>query len=270
MKKSDIIKLAFVGILVLAAYYPTIRWMVGRWTGIETYYSHGFLVLPISIFLVWLKRSELAKLSIKPNQWGWLLFGAGVLIHAVSMSLKVYFSSSFSLMFVVTGLTLLFFGKEYLKKLAFPISFLLFMLPLPLVAIANIAFKLKIFAAQVSTFIVRSMGVPVIRQGSMIRTRHAELMVEDPCSGIRSLIALIALGALMAYLSNTSKAKKAVIFLSSVPIAVGANVIRIVALTLASEMYGTEFALGKFHDVMGILVFVFAFVGLSLVNKMLE
>ncbi len=270
MKKSDIIKLALIGALVLVAYTPTIRWMIDRWTGIETYYSHGFLVLPISIFLVWMKRRELAKIAVKQSQLGWLLFGTGILIHAVSMSLKVYFSSGFSLMFVVTGLVLLFFGKEYLKKLAFPISFLLFMLPLPLVAIANIAFRLKIFAAQISTFIVRSIGVPVVRQGSMILTRHAELMVEDPCSGIRSLIALIALGALMAYLSNASKTKKAIIFVSSVPIAVGANVIRIVALTLASEMYGTEFALGKFHDVMGILVFVFAFVGLSLVNKLLE
>ena len=84
------------------------------------------------------------------------------------------------------------------------------------------------------------------------------------------MIALISLGALMAYFSNTTKIKKAILFLSSIPIAVGSNIIRIVALALASEMYGTKLATGTFHDVMGILVFVFAFLGLSLVGKTLE
>lgn len=266
MKKGDSVKLGILAVLVGIAYVPTFRWMIGRWTGIETYYSHGFLVLPISIFLVWLKRKQLAQLQPKPHAVGWVFFGAGVLVHAVSMSLQVYFSSGFSLMLVLVGLVLLFLGKEWLKALWFPIAFLLFMLPLPLVAIANIAFRLKIFAAQAATAIVRAMGVPVVREGSMIRTMHAHLMVEDPCSGIRSLIALIALGALMAYFSQASKLKKVFLFASSVPIAVGANVFRIVALTLASEMYGSDFAMGWFHDTMGLLVFVFAFVSLSLIR----
>jgi exosortase/archaeosortase family protein len=95
-------------------------------------------------------------------------------------------------------------------------------------------------------------------------------MVEDPCSGIRSLIALIALGALMAYFSNLSKIKKAVLFAVSIPIAVSTNIIRIVSLSLVSEIYGQKFSTGLFHDTMGILVFVFAFVGLVLVAKILE
>jgi exosortase len=270
MKRGDLVKLGLISFLVMLAYVPTFKWMIDRWTEGETYYSHGFLILPISVFLVWLKRKQLVKLKLKPHTLGWLFFGAGILMHAVSMSLKIYFSSGFSLVFVIVGLVLLFFGKEWLKELCFSIGFLFFMLPLPLFAIANIAFRLKIFAAQVSVAIVRAMGVPVVRQGSVIRTMHAQLMVEDPCSGIRSLIALIALGALMAYFSNTSKIKKGVLFISSIPIAVGANIIRIVALTLVSEMYGSQFALGWFHETMGILVFVFAFVGLSLVGKLLE
>ena len=165
---------------------------------------------------------------------------------------------------------LLFLGKKFLKELLFPITFLISMIPLPLVAIANISFRLKIFAAQLSTAILNGMGIPAMRDGSVIKTMHSYLMVEDPCSGIRSLIALISLGALMAYFSNTTKIKKAILFLSSIPIAVGSNIIRIVALALASEMYGTKLATGTFHDVMGILVFVFAFLGLSLVGKTLE
>jgi exosortase len=245
-------------------------WMIERWSRRDTYYSHGFLVPFISLFIVWLKRDRLSKIKPKPTNLGWLFFASGILIHTVSAIWEVYFTSGFSLILTISGLVLLFLGKEFLRELMFPISFLLFMIPLPEVAIANISFRLKIFAAQISTFLVNKLGIPAIREGSIIRTAHSYLVVEDPCSGIRSLIALIALGALMAYFSNISKVKKAILFVSSIPIAVGTNVIRITTLCLVSEMYGPKLATGWFHDTMGVVVFVIAFLALSLVAKLLE
>jgi exosortase len=167
-------------------------------------------------------------------------------------------------------MVLLLGGKEWLRQLMFPILFLAFMVPFPEVVIANLSFRLKIFAAQLSTFLVNSLGVAAIREGSLIRTRHASLMVEDPCSGIRSLIALIALGALMAYFSNLSKTRRAIVFVASIPIAVATNVFRIASLTLIAEIYGEKYATGVVHDTMGILVFVLAFIGLSAVANLLE
>jgi len=270
MKKQDLIKLIALSGLTLVAYIPTFIWMVDRWSVKDTYYSHGFLVPFISLFIVWTKREKLAALKLSPTSWGWVFFGVGILIHTVSELWRVYFTSGFSLILVIVGLILLFLGKKHLKELTFPILFLLFMIPLPLVAIANLSFRLKIFAAKAAVVIIRGMGVPAIREGSIIRTMHSYLVVEDPCSGIRSLIALIALGALMMYFSQLSKIKKGILLASSVPIAVGTNVIRITALTLVSEIYGSKYASGFFHDTMGVLVFVFAFAGLSLVSKLLE
>lgn len=270
MKKNDYLKLGILAALAIIAYIPTFCWMIERWSAKDTYYSHGFLVPFISLFIVWLKRDKLRGLKIKPSSSGWLFFGIGIFIHTLSALWRVYFSSGFSLILVLAGLVLLFLGKEFIRQLIFPILFLIFMIPLPLVAIANISFRLKIFAAQVSTAIVNKVGVPAIREGSVIKTLHSYLVVEDPCSGIRSLIALIALGALMAHLSSISKIKKTILFLSSVPIAISSNVIRIVALSLASEMYGAKLATGLFHDIMGMSVFVFAFFGLLLTAKVLE
>ncbi len=271
MKKQDLFRLAALGALVLAMYIPTFIWMVDRWSVKDTYYSHGFLVPFISAFLVWMKRKTLGKIKITPlNAAGWALFGIGIFTHALSAFWRVHFTSGLSMLLVIPGLVLLFFGKETLKQVLFPIAFLIFMIPLPLVAIANLSFKLKIFAAQIATLAVNGLGVMATRDGSLIRTMHAQVMVEDPCSGIRSLIALIALGALMAYFNNSSKIKKAILFLSSIPIAIGTNIIRITALTLASEIYGDKFASGVFHDTMGIVVFVLAFLGLSLVGKVME
>lgn len=270
MRKQDKIKIMVLSLLAIAAYIPTFIWMIERWNAKDTYYSHGFLVPFISGFIVWLKREKLKKLEIKPMNAGWLLFLSGIAIHAVSALLRVYFTSGFSFLLVAAGLILLFFGKKYLRELLFPLLFLIAMIPLPLVAIANVSFALKTFAAQVSTVIINKMGIPAIREGSIIKTLHSYVIVEDICSGIRSLVALISLGALMAYFSPISKIKKAILFSSSVPIAVSSNMIRIVSLTLASEMYGAQFATGWFHDTMGVLVFVFAFLGLSLIGKMLE
>ncbi|MEW6169959.1 MAG: exosortase/archaeosortase family protein [Candidatus Omnitrophota bacterium] len=270
MNKANIGKLVALAGLTALAYIPTFAWMIGRWTAKDTYYSHGFLVPLISIFLIWQKRQDLKKLKIKPSNLGWVFFGSGILIHAISALWRVYFSSGFSLIIVLIGLVLLFLGKEFLKETLFAILFFAFMIPLPLVAIANISFKLKIFAAKISTVIINKLGVPAIRDGSVIKTMHSYLVVEDPCSGIRSLIALIALGALMAYFSNISKLKKTILFISSIPIAIATNVIRIVTLSLVSEMYGAKLATGTFHNIMGVLVFVFAFIGLALIAKILE
>jgi exosortase len=270
VKKQSYIKLIILAVLTFLTYIPTFMWMVYRWTAAETYYSHGFLVPLISGFIIWQKKSELGELKIEPVKLGWLFFIFGISIHIISAMFQVYFSSGFSLILILVGLVLLSLGKNCLKQLLFPILFIAFMIPLPMVTIANLSFRLKIFAAQLATFIVNKLGVQAIREGSIIKTLHSSLMVEDPCSGIRSLIALIALGALMAYFSHLSKIKKTILLLSSLPIAILANVIRIVALTFVSDIYGTKVATGTFHNIMGILVFVFAFIGLSLIQHLLK
>jgi exosortase len=270
MKKQDLTRLGIVTAVVLLTYIPTFQWMLSRWNARDTYYSHGILVPFISAFIIWHKRKVLRALSVSPSTTGWFYFIPAILVHAVSTVLQVGFASGFALIPILVGLVLLFLGKDFLKQLLFPILFLLFMVPAPEVAIVNTSFRLKLFAAQVSTAIIKGLGVPAIREGSLIRTQHASLMVEDPCSGIRSLIALIALGALMAYFGNLSKVKKNILFASSIPIAVSTNIVRITALSMISEIYGEKYATGIYHDTMGILVFVFAFFGLTLVAKVME
>jgi exosortase len=270
MKKNYLLRLAILAVITLIIYIPVFIWMFERWTAAETYYSHGMLIPFISAFLVWRRRKELSRIKLNPTRKGWVFFIPGILIYIISSLLEVYFSAGFSLLLVLAGLILLFLGTKFFKKMLFPLLFLGFMIPLPMVAIANISFRLKILASQVAVFIVNKIGLPAIREGSVIKTAHSYLVVEDPCSGIRSLIALIALGTLMAYFSRLARVKKMILFLSSIPIAIFSNVIRIAALSLASEIYGSEVATGVFHDLMGIMVFVLAFFGLFLVGKALE
>ena len=182
----------------------------------------------------------------------------------------MYFISGFSFVFAIYGLVLFFFGKEVTRNLIFPIFFLLAMIPLPLVLIGNLTVKLKLFAAQCATVILNKIGFPSIRDGSIIRMPHSYIAVEAPCSGLRSLIALLTLGLLFAFAMKVSYLKKGMLLLSSIPIAMVSNIIRILMLGVVNDLYGEKIAMGLFHDFTGFFVFAFAFTGLWVVGRVLE
>lgn len=270
MKKSALAKLISLLTLVIIAYLPTFLWMISRWSATETYYSHGFLVPLISGFVIWHKRKELQPLRAKPQQSGWLFFILGIAIHSLSTLWQVYFTSGFSLLLVLVGLVLLFLGKEFLRKLLFPILFLALMIPLPMLGLADLSFKLKILVTKAAVFIVNSFGVHAVNEGSIIRTARSYLIVEDPCSGIKSMIVLIGIGALIANYNELSRIKKVVVLLSSISFAFVANILRIAILSIAGQLYGIKFAVGLFHGFIGFLSFIAALIGILFVAKLLE
>jgi exosortase len=244
--------------------------MVDRWNAKDSYYSHGFLVPFVSLYVLWFKKDRLLAIKPRPIASGLWLIVAGLLIHMLSAFFRVYFSSAFSSIFVICGLVLYFRGKEMLRETLFAILFLVFMMPLPLVAIVGITFKMKIFAAYWANKIVNAIGVRAILDGSVIKMRNTHVVVEDVCSGLRSLISLLALGTVVAYLSKLVRWKKVVVFLAAGVMAIVANIVRIVFMALTSEIYGAKFTEGFLHTLSGLLVFVVAFVGLMIVVKELE
>lgn len=259
-----------LGILLGAAYFPVIAWMLERWRAPDAYYSHGFLIPCISAFIVWRKRYRLRKLILKPDERGWLFLAAGLAVYCISASAKIYFTSAFSLIAAITGIILLFLGREFFILLMFPVTFLVFMVPLPLVAVSYLSFNLKIMATQIAAAFLHELGIHALLEGSVIKTAHTYLIVEDPCSGLRSLVALVAMGALTAHFSKLSRVGKIIVFVSSIPIAVVSNALRITTLALLSEAYGAAVLTGAVHFIMAVVVFIIALVGLTTVIKLLE
>lgn len=268
--KTSIIKFLSCMALLLIAYLPTLKWMADRWLAKESYYGHGFLIPFISLYVIWQRRDAIKKASISSEFSGLWIAVLAIIVHIICSTLRVYFISGFSLVFVIYGLILFFFGREMMRQLVFPVFFLLTMVPLPLVLISNLTVKLKLFAAQCATFILNHIGFPSIRDGSIIRMPHSYIAVEAPCSGLRSLIALLTLGLLFAFAMKTSYLKKAIVLLSAVPIAIAANMLRIIMIATVNDLYGEKIAMGFFHDFTGFLVFVFAFAGLWMVVRAID
>ena len=258
------------GAVFILAYVPTFIWMWDRWFARDSYYSHGILIPFITVFLIWQKREELALIKKVRSAWGLPLIIIGMLTHAFASLMRVYFISGFSMLIVLIGLILFFYGFAVFRKILFPVLFLAFMLPVPLVLITNISFKMKIFAAKIATTVLNNSGIPCIREGSVIRMRHAQVVVDDVCSGLRSLISLMALGSIFAYWMRSTMAKRCVLFLTAVPIAVITNVLRVIFLSSVAEIWGVRYASGFIHDLSGFLVFALAFVLLYAMGRVLE
>jgi exosortase len=260
----------FIAVVFIIAYYPTLQWMWSRWFTTDTYYSHGILIPFVSGFLVWQKREVLSKIPVKSSPWGIFLIAVSVLYYLFSALFRINFTGGLSMFVGVFGLVLYLYGAAVLKEIIFPVSFLIFMFPLPEVAIVNISFRMKLFAAGIAEHILNNIGLQAIRHGSIIVLEHTQVVVDDVCSGLRSLISLTALGSIFAYWLKGSKIKKVILFLTTIPIAVLTNVCRVVFLSAVSEIWGTEAASGFVHDFSGFAIFALAFIMLWAVSKIIE
>lgn len=265
-------KLFLAFFVMLIVYFPTLVWMWDRWWVRDSYYSHGILIPFVTLFLIYQIKDELAKIRFKESPWGMRLIITGILLHLLAShpNVRVFFVSGFSMIFTLSGIILYLYGEELFKKIAFPLAFLVFMIPLPLVVINKLSLQLKMFAAEMATVVLNNMRIPAIRDGSIIRMRHANVIVDDVCSGLRSLISLTALGSIFAYWLKDAMWKKILLFLSTIPIAIVTNMCRVVLLASISEIWGTEYADGLVHDMTGFMVFALAFIMLYAVGKLLE
>ena len=144
------------------------------------------------------------------------------------------------------------------------------MIPLPLLIISQITLQMKFFVSEISSFLINHMGIQAIREGSYIYTPHAVLLVGDPCSGLRSLLAFLCLGLVFAYESRTPLWKKAILILTGWPLAMVSNIIRVIFLSLVGEIYGMEYTSGFLHDFSGMAVFALAVILFLMLRRYLE
>lgn len=249
---AAVVLLALIGLL----YSTVTRDLVRQWWD-DPNYSHGFLIPLFSAWLVWRRRAALAV----EGEGTWL--GVPVLLLGLAMLLlgdlgAEFFLMRSSLVVVLSGLVLAHFGRATLRALAFPLAFLLFMVPLPSVVLFAMTLPLQTLAAQNAAGALEVLGVPVLLDGNVIHLSQVSLGVTEACSGIRSLISLLAVAVGWGYLTLPGAWRTAVLAATAVPVSVVANAGRVVATAFVAQWAGVEYAQGFMHSVSGWLVFVFA------------
>jgi len=253
----------FIGLptvgLLSALYFRTFIWLVDYWLE-DPAYSHGFLVPVISGFIVWKKRHEL-QIKVKPFSAGLVVLASGLFIYVISFFLRAQFGLAISFLIVISGLILYLYGTEAMHSLLFPVCFLVFGIPLPF--LPGITNFLQSFSAHYSSLVIGMMGIPVSTIGAEIHMEKSFFVIGAPCSGMHTLIALLALAAIFAYFircpSSSPVYRKSLIFIAALPIALVANISRIVSILLIANSYGSEAAMRFFHDFSSIVLFAIAF-----------
>src|SRR5581483_6002741 len=259
-----------LGALVLLAvlYAKSFAKLWSDWSTDENY-SHGFLVPVAFVWMIWMQRKELAKIAIAPKTWGLGLIVLGVLQMVIGKLGAENFVTNSSLLVVLTGVTLYLFGTAMLRRLAFPIAWLLFMIPLPAIIYYALTFRLQVLASSLSSWMLDLANIPNVREGNVIYLPNFTVGVVEACSGIRSLISLLAFAAFFGYVSPMNRLSRWVLLLSAVPIAIFVNALRIGGTGCVGNYGSPKYAEGFYHTFSGWLLFLGCLGSVALVSRIL-
>lgn len=266
------LQLSVTGVLLVVLYWRIFPDMVLQWKQDENY-SHGFLVPLIAGYFFWQSWPELKNKVVAPNNWGFVVLVLGLLQLLVAWVGTEYFTMRSSLIVLIAALVLLFWGWQLLKEMALPIGYLIFMVPIPYIIYDIVAFPLKLFVTKVSVWFLQLCGVIVMREGNIIMFPSTTLEVADACSGIRSILSLLALAVAYSFFIQIPAKFRVLIMLMALPIAVFTNALRVIITGFLAQWWGAKAAEGFFHEFAGLAVFALAMVllvGLGVLLKKLS
>jgi exosortase len=256
--KKNLWKAILLVLLFIGLYYQIIFDMVMDWYT-DSDYSHGFLVPFISAYIIWTNREKISTLRMKPDNLGFLVLFIGLVIFLVGITGAEYFTMRFSMIPIILGIVYSLYGREMVTSVLLPVGFLVCMIPIPAIVFNMVAFPLKLLATNIATNIIQFIDIPVAKDGNVIHLTGMSLEVADACSGIRSLMSMIALGVAYAYIFERSMVKRTILVICIVPITIITNVARVTGTGILSHYIGPAAASGFFHEFAGIVVFLVAF-----------
>ena len=232
-------------------------------------YSHGFLIVPLSLYFAWERRARLRTIQRDPSAFGLVVVIGSLAVLLAGLMGAELFLTRVSIVGIVAGSILFLFGWRTLGLLALPVLFLLLMIPIPAIILNQVTFPLQLLASQVGESALRGLGVPVLREGNVIVLANVSLEVAEACSGIRSLISLLTLGIVYGYFADSRFSVRFVVALCTIPIAIASNGLRVAGTGIAAHYFGPRAAEGFFHTFSGWLMFVVAFCMLFVVTRLI-
>lgn len=256
---NDKMKIAIILFLWALVFSPVYPELVRDWLS-HSDNSHGFLVPIITGYFIWQRKEKLQSAMIGGSVWGGVVLFLALMLYVLSYGGGAAFSSRVALVLSLMGLIWCCMGRELIKILAFPVLFLLFMIPVPYSLMKMVSLPLQLMATRVSANLIETCSIPVYREGNMLYFMNTQLEVAEACSGIRSIMSLTMLAVIFASMSRGGWKRKAILVVSAIPLAILANIIRISGTGIMAHFWGDKVARGFLHEFSGIAIFAFGFV----------
>jgi len=253
--------------LAILLLYPALAWLATSWA-INPYYTHGFLVPLLAALLAWRQWRRVVAEPRQGETWiGISVTVASLAIVVWGMRWQNYVVVSLALVSLIAGILLYLEGWPRLRHWLFPLLFLALMVPLPFVDVASP--WLESFAARGATALAHLAGISAVQQGGEITLPNTIIVVAAPCSGLRSLVAMITIGLAWVYVVEGRLVAKALMLAAVVPLVALSNVVRIALLLVVAASFGEEVALTYYHDWSGLVLFLLALGLLLVLGKVL-
>ncbi len=260
-KPSIILAIWIISLLLLVfTFYSSLEKMVGVWINVEEY-GHGFFIPVITVYFLWLRRSELKFVDhFRDSLPGVIIVILGLILFLLGGLATLKTVEQYAFIITLTGMFTIAFGLPGLRIGAIPLLFLIFMVPFPQFILNNLSSKLQLISSWLGVEFIRACNIMVYLEGNVIDLGTYKLQVVEACSGLRYLFPLASLSFLCAYLFKGPFWQKALIFLSSAPLTIFMNSFRIGVIGIMVDNWGPAMAEGFLHDFEGWVVFLMCMV----------
>ena len=247
--------LAAALILLIVIFYDGLNVMV-QWWGNREEYGHGYMIPFITVFLIWQKKDQLEKNKFEASWLGVILTILGLFLFYAGELSSIYTVIQYAFLVTLYGVILSLIGMKAFRIILVPLLILFFMIPLPNFLFYNLSSQLQLISSQIGVAVIRLFDISVFLEGNVIDLGVFKLQVVEACSGLNYLFPLMTLAFISAYFFTGAFWKKAFIFLSSIPITILMNSLRIGVIGVTVEYWGIEMAEGFLHDFEGWAVFM--------------
>ena len=222
--------------------------------------EHGILVIPAAAYMAWAKRDRLAKVAPQPSLWGLVLIAGGALQALLGVVGQWVWVSRMAFLVSFVGCIALVYGLRMLKELIYPLCTLLLMITPPNFVFERLTLGLQLLASRLGADALEALGYSVLREGNILEMVGIKLSVEEACSGIRSLVAILFMCVLYNYFFVEKNSMRLWILVCAIPIAILGNAVRIVATGIAGQ-YNHAWVSGATHEAFGYVSVVAAAIG---------
>jgi exosortase len=235
------------------AYWPVLRILTQQWASNDTY-SFGVLVPFISGYLIWLRRERLRALPVEPSLWGLAIVAVAAAGLGVGRLVSVVAFQELSLLLMLVGLVALVLGFRLLRELAFPLAYLVLMLPILEVVTDTLHYPSQLLSATLAKHLLQAVSIPVHRTNEYLHLPNITLQVASVCSGVNFMIAVIAIGLPQAYLHLTGWMPKVAVIAFGILISLVSNGLRVATIGFLSYHKLSPSLHGPGHILQGLFV----------------
>jgi exosortase len=208
--------------------------------------------------MVWREREQLASVQASGSWTGIPLVVISLAVYFFARVGEVQTLSSISMVLFVWGAVIFLFGTKIFRFCLYPLTFLFLMIPVPAQIYTAITLPLQVFVSKVTVALTSLAGIPVYRDGNVIYLAGKTFEVVQACSGLRSIMTLITLGAVLGFLALRSPLTRVVLIAAGIPIAIAVNILRLFVLVTVFQFLGLDLSEGTYHTILGIVVFAAA------------